>query len=141
MSDRCSSTALCSRSNQEVFEKLGYRLDAAQALNADGDEISGALVMVDEQAAEGHYDELTSLKGVPFVVSNTACPGAFDDHLIVSDGAEWVYTEALHESNYPAVRVDRDGEVGVEDLATAHSYWRVYSRALIAIEEGSQQSS
>jgi len=48
-----------------VFEKIGYRLEESKALSADGEEIPGAVVMVDEQADYGHYDELTALKGIP----------------------------------------------------------------------------
>src|SRR5260370_34664298 len=65
--------------------------------------------MVDEQANYGHYDELTALTGIPFLVCGGACPGAYGDHLIVSDGKEWHHSEALHESNYPAVRVEYGG--------------------------------
>ncbi len=135
MADRCTSTALCVRRDQKIFEKLGYRLDAAQALNTDGDGIPGAVVMIDEQAAGGHYDELTALKDIPFVVSNAACPGAYGDHLIGSTGSEWIYAEALSESNYPAVRVKPDGGIVGEALATAGQYWQVYAKALKAFEE------
>jgi hypothetical protein len=58
-----------------------------------------------------------------------------------SDGREWVYAEALFESHYPAVRVNREGAILADDLATARSYWRVYARALKAIEEGREQAS
>jgi hypothetical protein len=89
-----------------VFSKeLGYGLEGSQAQSADGDEIPGAVVMVDEEANNGNYDELTALAGIPFLVCNGACAGVFGDHLIVSD-KEWHYSEALHESNYPAVRVE-----------------------------------
>lgn len=141
MADRCVSTMLCSEADQQIFEKLGYRRDRAQALNNDGEEIRGAIVMIDEQAAGGHYDELTTLKGVVFVASNTACPGVFGDHLIAADGSKWAYAEALSESNYPAVRVNRDGSIFNEDLATARSYWQVHARALEALEKRTQQSS
>jgi hypothetical protein len=135
MADRCASTALVSRSDMEFFETLSYHLETAQALSAEGEEIAGAVVMIDEQAAGGHYDALTDLKGIPFVVLNAACPGVFGNHLLVSDGGEWDYAEALFESNYPAVRVNRDGGILADDLATARSYWRVYAQALKAIEE------
>jgi hypothetical protein len=60
--------------------------------------------MVDTEPNSDHHVELTSLKGVPFVVSNTTRPGAFEEHLVASDGNEWSYTETLSESSYPAVR-------------------------------------
>lgn len=69
MADRCTSTAICSNVDRRSFETLGYRLDPAQALKLDGEEIPGAVVMIDEQAAGYHYDELTALSGIPFVVS------------------------------------------------------------------------
>lgn len=141
MADRCRSTVLCSAADHHVFEKLGYRLDVAQALNSDGDEIPGAIGMVDDQAAEGHYAELTALKDVPFVVSNTARPGVFGDHLIASDGCEWAYAEALSESNYPAVRVNRDGSIFKDEVATARSYWRVYQNAIEFIRARARASS
>lgn len=140
MADRCTSTAICSKADQKTFETLGYRLDPSQVLNIDGEEIPNAIVMIDEQAAGGHYDELTTLKGLPFVVSNSACLGVFGDHLMVSDGAEWVYTEALVESNYPAVRVNPGGEVLSTDLTAARSYWEVHARALKAFEERARGS-
>jgi len=112
------------------FEKMGYKTDESQALTVDGDEMPDVQVMVDEEAAGGNYDELTALKGVPFLVSNTGCRGAFGDHLLVSDGDTWSYVESLHESNYPAVRVNRDGGVSNEDLENARKYWHVYTAAL-----------
>ncbi len=111
MGDRCYSTLVCSERDRDLFEKMGYGLEESKALSADGKEISCAIVMVDEQANNGHYDELTALTGVPFLVCNGSCPGAYGDHLIVSDGKEWHYCEALHESNYPAVRVEYGGVI------------------------------
>lgn len=141
MADRCTSTAICSKADQKTFETLGYRFDPSQVLNIDGEEISNAIIMIDEQAAGGHYDELTALKNVPFIVSNSARPGVFGDHLLTSDGTEWAYTEALAESNYPAVRVNPGGEVLSADLATARSYWQVYARAIKAFEKRARGSS
>ena len=62
--------------------------------------------MVDEDANNGHYDELTALTDIPFLVCGGSCPGAYSDHLIVSDGKASNYSETLPESNYPAVRVE-----------------------------------
>src|SRR5258708_4038055 len=112
------------------FEKIGYNLEKSQALTADGHEISGAVVMVDEEAINGHYDELTGLTDIPFLLCNGSCPGAYGDHLIVSDGKEWQYSEALHESNYPAVRVEFGGVIQRSEVADARKYWMVYSTAL-----------
>jgi hypothetical protein len=80
-------------------------------LSADGNEVPSAVVMVDEEANNGHSDELNALTSVPFLPCNGSCPGAFGDHLIVSDGTKWHYSEALHESNYPAVRVEPGGVI------------------------------
>jgi len=113
---------------------MGYRLDESQALSADGNEMPGAVVMVDEQANYGHYDELTALTGIPFLVCGSSCPGAYGDHLIVSDGKEWHHSEALHESNYPAVRVEFGGVIRGSELDDARKYWNVYSMAVAAIE-------
>ncbi|MGH9374930.1 MAG: hypothetical protein ACRD1J_02045 [Terriglobia bacterium] len=131
---------MCARVDQKIFETLGYRLDGVQAVDLEGEEIPGAVVMIDDEAASGHYDELTALKDIPFVVSNAACPGAFGDHLIASEGDGWVYAEALSDSNYPAVRVNRDGGIFAEDLATAANYWRAYEGALKAFVERGQNS-
>lgn len=90
--------------------------------------------MVDEQASNGHYDELTALTRIPFLVCNGSCPGAFGDHLVVSDGQEWHYAEALHESNYPAVRVEFGGVVRDSEVDDARKYWTVYSAAVAAIK-------
>lgn len=90
--------------------------------------------MVDEQANYGNYDELTALAGIPFLVCGGSCPGAYGDHLIVSDGKEWHYSEALHESNYPAVRVEFGGVVRSPELDDARKYWNVYSTAVAAIK-------
>src|SRR5712664_2785104 len=98
---------------------MGYRLEESQALSADGNEIPGAVVMVDEQANYGHYDELTALIGIPFLVCGGSCPGAYGDHLIVSDGKEWHHSEALHESNYPAVRVEYGGVIRDSEIEGA----------------------
>ena len=88
---------------------MGYRLEESQALSVDGNKIPGAVVMVDEEANNGNYDELTALTGIPFLVCNGSCPGAYGDHLIASDGKKWHYSEAPHESNYPAARVEFGG--------------------------------
>src|SRR5712692_5174004 len=130
MGDRCYSTLVCAKRDKDVFEKLGYRLEESQALSADGNEIPGAVVMVDEQANYGNYDELTSLTGIPFLVCGSSCPGAYGDHLIVSDGKEWQYSEALHESNYPAVRVEFGGLIRAPELDDARRYWNLYSTAV-----------
>jgi len=102
MGDRCYSTLVCAKRDKDVFEKMGYRLEESQALSADGNEIPGAVVMVDEQANYGNYDELTSLTGIPFLVCGSSCPGAYGDHLIVSDGKEWQYSEALQLPRCPS---------------------------------------
>jgi len=134
MGDRCYSTLVCAKRDKDVFEKMGYRLEESQALSADGNEIPGAVVMVDEQANYGNYDELTSLTGIPFLVCGSSCPGAYGDHLIVSDGKEWQYSEALHESNYPAVRVEFGGLIRAPELDDARRYWNLYSTAVAAIQ-------
>lgn len=135
MSDRCYSTLICAERDKDNFEKMGYRVEESKALSADGKEMPGAVVMVDEEAESGHYDELTSPTGVPFLVSNGACPGAFGDHLIVSDGEKWHYSEALHESNYPALRVEPCGVIRDSEVDDAREYWTLYSAALAAIKE------
>jgi hypothetical protein len=133
MSDRCYSTLVCAECDKDIFEKLGYRLEESAALASDGDEILGAVVMVNGEAGHGNYDELTALRGIPFLVSNGSCPGAYGDHLIVSDGKEWHYSEALHESNYPAVRVEFGGVIQDSEVDDARKYWAVYSSAVAAI--------
>jgi hypothetical protein len=133
MSDRCYSTLVCAERDRDTFEKLGYRLDESKALSVDGDEMAGAVVMLDEQAANGHYDELTALTGIPFLVCNASCPGAYGDHLIVSDGKEWHYSEALHASSYPAVRVESGGVIQGSEIEDAKKYWALYSAVVAAI--------
>jgi hypothetical protein len=133
MGERCYSMLVCAERDKGVFEKMGYRLDESKALSADGTEIPGAVVLVDEQANYGHYDELTALTGIPFLVCGSACPGAYGDHLIVSDGKEWHHSEALHESNYPAVRVEFGGVIQASEIEDAKRYWAVYSTAVAAI--------
>ena len=133
MSDRCYSTVICAERDKVVFEKMGYSDQEAEALTIDGDGIPGAAVMIAEQAVNGNYDELTALKGIPFIVCNGSCPGAFGDHLIVSDGKEWHYAEALHESNYPAVRVEPNGIVQHSEIDDARNHWRLYKSAVAVI--------
>jgi len=134
MGDRCYSTVVCAERDKDVFEKMGYRLQEWQALSVDGGEISGAVVMAAEEANNGNYDELTALTGIPFIVCNGSCPGAFGDHLIVSDGKEWHYSEALHESNYPAVRVEFGGVIRNSEVNDARKYWTLYLTAVAAIK-------
>ena len=141
MGDRCYSTLVCSVRDKDVFEKMGFRLEESRALSADGKEIPGAIVMVDEQADNGHYDELTALKSIPFLVCNGSCPGAFGDHLVVSDGKEWHYSEALHESSYPAVRVESSGMIRDSEVEVARKYWAVYSAAVAAIKRMARHRS
>ena len=135
MADRCFSTLICAKTDQNTFQEMGYKADESQALTVDGEEIPDVQVMIDEEAAGGHYDELTALKGVPFLVSNTGCRGVFGDHLLASDGENWSYVESLHESNYPAVRVNRDGGISDEDMENAHRYWQVYTATLEAFKQ------
>jgi hypothetical protein len=139
MGDRCHSTLVCAERDKSIFEKMGFRLEESQALSADGEEIPGAAVMVDEEASNGHYDELIALKGAPFLVCNGACPGAYGDHLIVSDGKKWHYSEALHESNYPAVRAESGGVIQVSEVDEARTYWMVYSSAVAEIRRAAHK--
>jgi hypothetical protein len=134
MSDRCYSTLVCADRDKDVFEKMGYRLQESRALSVDGGEIPGAVVMAAEEANNGNRDELTALSGIPFIVCNGSCPGAFGDHLVVSDGKEWHYSEAFYESNYPAVRVEAGGVVQASELDDARTYWRVYESAVAVIK-------
>ena len=134
MGDRCYSTLVCAERDKDVFEKMGYRLQEWQALSVDGGEIPGAVVMAAEEANNGNYDELTALTGIPFIVCNGSCPGAFGDHLIVSDGKEWHYSESLHESNYPAVRVEFGGVIRDSEVNDARKYWTLYLTAVAAIK-------
>ncbi len=139
MGDRCYSTLVCVERDKDIFEKMGYTLEGSEAMSADGNEIPGAIVMVDEEANNGHYDELTALTGIPFLVCNGSCPGAFGDHLIVSDGKVCHYSEALHESNYPAVRVEFDGVILGSEVDDARKYWTVYSAAVAEIKKAALQ--
>jgi hypothetical protein len=134
MGDRCYSTVVCAERDKDVFEKMGYTLDDSKPLAVDGKEIPGAVVMVDEQANYGNRDELTALKDVPFWACSDSCPGAFGAELIVSDGNECRCSEALHESGYPAVRVECDGTVRAAEIDAARAYWIVYAAALAAIK-------
>jgi hypothetical protein len=133
MSDRCHSTLVCAERDKNVFEKMGYRLEVSQALSVDGNEIPGAVVMVDEDANNGHYDELTALTDFPFLVCNGSCPSVYGGHVIVSDGKEWHYSDSLHESDYPAVRVESGGVIRSAEVDDARKYWMVYSTAVAAI--------
>jgi len=54
--------------------------------------------------------------------------------LIVSDGTEWHYSEALHESNYPAVRVEFGGVIRDSEVEDARKYWTLYLTAVAAIK-------
>ena len=122
MGDRCYSTLVCAEQDKDLFEKMGYRLEESKALSADGKEIPGAVVMMDEEANYGHYDELTALTSVPFLVCGSARPGTYGDHLIVSDGNEWHHSEALYENNYPAVRVEFEGVIRDSEVEDARKY-------------------
>ncbi len=139
MGDRCYSTLVCSEQDRDLFEKMGYALEESKALTANGKEILGAVVMVDEEANDGHYEELTALTSIPFLVCNGSCSGVFGDHLIVSDGKEWHYSDALHESSYPAVRVEPGGVIRDSEVDDARKYWTVYSAAVAAIKRTAQQ--
>ena len=77
---------------------------------------------------------MTALTGIPFIVCNGSCPGAFGDHLIVSDGKEWHYSESLHESNYPAVRVEFRAVIRDAEVNYARKYWKLYLTAVAAIK-------
>jgi hypothetical protein len=55
----------------------------------------------------------------PDAEAGSSCPGAYGDHLIVSDGKEWHHSEALHESNYPAVRVEFGGVIHASEIEDA----------------------
>lgn len=134
MDDRCYSMLVCAERDKDVFEKMGYRLEESKVISVDGKEIPGAVVMVDEQANYENYDELTALTGIPFLACGSSCPGAHGDHLIVSDGTEWRYSEALHESNYPGVQVEYGGMTRGSELDDARKYWTVYSTAVAAIK-------
>ena len=134
MGDRCCSTLICAERDTDAFEKMGYRLEESQALSVDGNKIPSAVVMVDEEADNGNYDELTALTDIPFLVCNGSCPGAYGDHLIASDGKEWHYSEALHESNYPAVRVEFGGVIRNAEVDDARKYWTLYLTAVAAIK-------
>ena len=135
MGDRCYSTLVCARPDKDIFEKLGYSLTDSRPFAADGKEIPGAVVMVDEEANNGNYDELTALTGIPFWVCNGCCRGVYGDHLIVSDGKDWHYSEALHESNYPAVRVEPNGLIRDSEVDDAREYWKVYVSGLAAVKK------
>lgn len=135
MGDRCYSTVVCAERDKDIFEKMGYRLEDSKALSVEGNEISSAVVMVDEQANYGNHDELTALKGIPFWACSDPCPGAFGAELIVSDGNECRCCESLYESNYPAVRVESDGTVRACEIDDARAYWIVYAAALAEIKK------
>jgi hypothetical protein len=134
MGGRCYSTLVCAERDRDIFEKIGYRLEESHALSVDGNRIPGAVVMVDGDANYGNYDALTALTDIPFLVCNGSCPGAYGDHLIVSDGKQWCHSEALHESNYPAVRVEYGGVIRGSEVDDARQYWIVYSTAVAAIK-------
>jgi hypothetical protein len=133
MSDLCRSTLICADRDKDIFEQMGYTVEEAIAESVFGEELVGARVMFTREAPNGNYDTLTKLKGIPFIVCNGSCSGVFGDHLIASDGTESRYSEALHESNYPAVRVEPEGLVRPSELEDAYKYWVVYSGAIAAI--------
>jgi hypothetical protein len=98
MSEHYYSRLVCAERDKCIFEKMGYTVECSQALTVDGNEIPSSIVMVDREAADGHYEELTTLIGPPFLVCNGARHGVYGDHLLASDGKDWCYVEALHES-------------------------------------------
>ncbi len=109
MGDRCCSTLICAERDKDVFEKMGYRLEESQALPADGNEIPGAVVMVDEQANNANYDELTALTGIPFLVCNGSCPGAYGDHLLVFDGRDGTTPMLYMRATIPLFESNSEG--------------------------------
>ncbi len=134
MSEHCYSTLVCAERDKCIFEKMGYTVECSQALTVDGNEIPSSIVMVDREAADGHYEELTTLIGAPFLVCNGARHGVYGDHLLASDGKDWCYVEALHESSYPAVRVDPSGVIVWSEVEEGRKYWGLYAAAVAAIK-------
>jgi hypothetical protein len=130
LGDRCYSTLVCAERDKAIFEQMGYRVEESKASTVDGNGISGAVVMVDEEANNGRYDDLAALTDVPFLVCNGSCPGAFGYHLVVSNGKERHYCEASHESNYPAVRVELGGVISDSEVEDARQYRTVHSPLL-----------
>ena len=49
MADRCFSTLICAKADQNIFEKMGYKTDESQALSVDGDEMPDVQGMVDDR--------------------------------------------------------------------------------------------
>ena len=123
MSEHCYSTLICAERDKCIFEKMGYTAECSQALTIDGNEIPSSIVMVDREAANGHYEELTALIGTPFLACNGARHGVYGDHLLASDGKDWCSVEALHESSYPAVRVDPSGVIAWSEVEEGRKYW------------------
>jgi len=45
------------------------------------------------------------------------------------------YSEALHESNYPAVRLEFSGAIRSAEVDDARKFWAAYSAAVAAIKK------
>jgi hypothetical protein len=115
--------------------------ESAKARGFDKEEVPGAVIMIDHDALEGHYDEPMAMKGTAFVAHNTACPGVWGDHHIASDGFGVAYAKALYESDYPAAQVTPEEGILEEDLGAARSYWQVYGNAIKSIKEQAEQTA
>lgn len=104
-------------------------MECNSCFDVDGNETSNSIVMADREAVGGHYEERTTLIGTPFLVCNGARHGVYGDPLLASDGKDCCYVDALHESSYPAVRVEPSGVIAWSEVEGGRKYWGVYGAA------------
>lgn len=124
MSDRCYMRLQCRRKDANFFEELGFVEDG------DGD-LESLVVMVDDQAAGGHYDDLECHppKGVPFWGFHGSGI-EYGAELFASDGEEYAAIDCSEQGD-PMARIGfyPQGPVVSEvDLREAQAYDRIMDR-------------
>lgn len=121
MTDRCFVRVHIRPSDRERFEAIGFR-DELTAVDPSA-MITGAITLVDAEAAYGYYEaliELARLK-VPFLSYSEPCPGE-PAISVVCDGDSWCAVDTLVYGGLPAINIGSDGFVEEKVLKNARKY-------------------
>jgi hypothetical protein len=127
MSDNCCVEIICAPQHAKVFEEeVGLPQQHRDLSSVTVPK--GLVFMMVEEADNGAYDELSSLKDIPFFGSH-GCGDAYGPAIFASDGQTFIYMETLFGRSTPAVLVYANGEMDKLSLRDAKAYWKVLARA------------
>jgi hypothetical protein len=122
----------CRREDQELFKRIGFRLDFDQLPN------SALIEMVDHEANYAHNDEMPT--NVPYFGHHDA-GGEYADGVFACDGRRYAYVEAGHCGGFVVAWNTKGNRPHPKSLQRVRRYLSVQDKVAKVFEKLAQPSA